>query len=479
VSGAFFIGGEWVAASTSRALPVWEAATGQPLGEVVEAGAADVDRAVSAARRALPGWAATAPEERAAALLRLADAVTRRSGALSTLVARQNGMPLALCAAGNVGVLTQALRYYAELAAEGCAREQRRARSYHGSVHVRRVPFGVVAAIVPWNYPLGLAGLKLAPALAAGCTVVLKPAPETSLDAALLMDAVTEAALPPGVVNLVTGAAGTGQALVRHPGVDKVSFTGSTSAGRRVASACGAALRPVTLELGGKSAAIVLDDADPARVLRRLAFLSFVHAGQSCFLHSRVLVARSRYAEMVDGLAALADGFVLGDPLDPVTTMGPLVSARQRDRVEGFIAAGRAEGARLVAGGGRPADRERGWFVRPTVFANVDNAGMTVAREEIFGPVVCVLPYDSEEQAVAIANDCAYGLAGTVFSADPQRALGVAQRVEAGTVGVNLWTLDPAAPFGGVKASGLGREYGPEGLAAYQSTRAVLVPDGI
>jgi acyl-CoA reductase-like NAD-dependent aldehyde dehydrogenase len=317
--------------------------------------------------------------------------------------------------------------------------------------------------------------MKLGPALAAGCTSVIKPSPETSLDTTYLLEAAEEAGIPPGVINLVTGGRDTGDALVRHPNVDKVSFTGSTAAGRIIGGVCGQALKPVTLELGGKSAAVILDDADLSTVMPGLAYLSFINTGQSCFLNSRVLAPRPMYDQVVDGLSSIARSFVLGQPLDPATTMGPLVSERQRERVEGFIATGKAEGALVTAGGGRPRGLDRGWFLEPTIFSDVDNS-MTIAREEIFGPVICVIPYDTDDEAVQIANDTEYGLAGSVWGTDTERALSLARRVETGTIGLNMWTLDPGSPFGGWKSSGLGKELGPEGLDAYLNTKSINVP---
>ncbi|MFC4905719.1 aldehyde dehydrogenase [Actinomadura gamaensis] len=470
-----YIDGEWTAAHASATIPVIEAATGDPLGAVTEAGAEDVDRAVAAAVRARRGWAATDPAERAAVLERFADGIEKRGERLAELVSRQNGTPLVVSVQGSVQAPAGLLRYYAALARAGFADERRAGLAFEGTVRLQREPVGVVGAIVPWNFPVTLAVHKLAPALAAGCAVVLKPAPETSLDTSLLVEAAAEAGLPAGVLNVVTGGSATGRALVAHPDVAKIAFTGSTAVGREIGAECGRALKPVTLELGGKSAAIVLPDADLAAVLPGLAFLSFVNSGQSCFLNSRVLAPRARYDEIVEGLAGVARSFAIGDPLDPSTTMGPLVSERQRARVEEYVAAGRAEGARVVTGGGRPDGFDRGWYVEPTVFADASNS-MRVAREEIFGPVVCVLPYDTEDEAVAIANDSDYGLAGSVWSADPEHALAVASRVETGTIGVNMWTPDPGSPFGGWKSSGLGSELGPEGLASYQRIRSVYVP---
>jgi aldehyde dehydrogenase (NAD+) len=473
--GRLFLDGRWTEPRSSRTIPVLAAATGEWIGEVPEADEQDVDAAVQAAQRAKRGWAATPPEERAALMEQLAACVDKRTSELAQTVSTENGMPLALSTRANPETLSGLLRYYAALARSGYADETRQALSYDGTVVIQREPVGVVACIVPWNYPLGLTAMKLAPALAAGCTVVLKPSPETSLDAVLLLEAVEESGIPAGVVNLITGGRETGEHLVKHPGVDKVSFTGSTAAGRSIGAICGAALKPVTLELGGKSAAIVLDDADLTSVMAGLGFLSFVNAGQSCFLNSRVLAPRSLYSQVVEGLAQVAQSYTLGDPLDPATTMGPLVTARQRERVEGYIATGSAEGARLVTGGGRPSHLDRGWYVEPTVFADVDNS-MTIAREEIFGPVVCVIPYDTDDEAIALANDSDYGLAGSVWGTDQDRALSVARRVETGTIGLNMWTLDPGSPFGGWKTSGLGKELGPEGLDAYLNTKSINVP---
>lgn len=340
---------------------------------------------------------------------------------------------------------------------------------------MRREPIGVVAAIIPWNFPQSLTMFKVAPALAAGCTVVVKPAPETVLDAYQLADAAQEAGLPPGVLNIVTGGREIGSYLVAHPGVNKVAFTGSTAAGRAIGETCGRLLRPVTLELGGKSAAIVLDDADLVEVARGLSWASLLNNGQTCYLSSRILAPRSRYRETVDAVANLASSLTVGDPADPATRVGPLVSERQRRSVETYIETGKREGATVAAGGGRPSHLDRGWFVEPTVFADLDNSA-TVARQEIFGPVLTVLPYDDLDDAVAIANDSDYGLGGTIWTADPDKGLELARRIETGSIGVNFFDLDIldiGAPFGGVKASGLGRELGPEGLNAYVGLKSI------
>jgi acyl-CoA reductase-like NAD-dependent aldehyde dehydrogenase len=333
----------------------------------------------------------------------------------------------------------------------------------------------VVAAIVPWNFPQALTMFKIAPALAAGCTVVLKPSPETTFDAMELAAAADRAGLPAGVLNVVTGGAEIGQYLVAHPGVSKVAFTGSTATGREIGEVCGRLLRPATLELGGKSAAIVLDDADLAKTVQGLATSALLNNGQTCYLSTRILAPRARYDHVVQAVAGLATSLTIGDPLDPATHVGPMVSQRQRERVESYIAAGKAAGATLAAGGGRPRDRDKGWFVQPTIFADVQNDAL-IAREEIFGPVLTIIPYDRLDDAVAIANDSPYGLGGTIWTSDVEKGVELARRIESGAVGINFFDLDIGAPFGGVKASGLGRELGPEGLAAYCELKSIFLP---
>ena len=450
--------------------PVHEAATGELLGAGASATASDVDAAVAAARAALPQWRAASPDHRAEVLRGFAAALRKRAASTSELVSRENGMPISLSAGANGLFPAALLGYYATLITQRVVEEIR--PSATGHTIVRREPVGVVAAIVPWNYPQALAAFKLAPALAAGCTVVLKASPETALDAMVFAEAAQEADLPPGVLNIVPGGAQAGAHLVSHPGVDKVSFTGSTAVGRIIGETCGRLLRPVTLELGGKSAAIILDDADLETTMKGLKSVSFINNGQTCFLGSRVLAPRSRYAEVVEALTDLVNGFYVGDPLDEATDIGPVVTSRQRDRVLGYIESARSDGARLVVGGGVPRNRPRGWFVSPTVFADVDNSSR-IAQEEIFGPVLAVIPYDGDQQAIALANDSEFGLAGTVWSADTERATEVAREITAGTVGVNDYQLDINAPFGGVKASGIGRELGPEGLEEFFALKSI------
>ncbi len=348
--------------------------------------------------------------------------------------------------------------------------------SQNGATIVRREPVGVVGAIAPWNYPQVLAMMKIAPALAAGCTIVLKPSPETALDSYVMGDAAKEAGLPPGVLNIVLGGREAGASLVSHPDVDKIAFTGSTATGRIIGAECGRLIRRVTLELGGKSAAIFLDDGDVETFIAGLGMASFMNNSQTCTTQSRILVARSRYDEVVDAVAAFARSQHIGNPLDPSVTIGPMASEQHLDRVLGYIDVGRDSNARLVAGGGL-ADQNRGWFVEPTVFADVDNSDR-LAREEVFGPVMAMMPFDDDEDAVAIANDSNYGLGGSVWTTDEERGIDVSRRVRTGTIGVNYYLLDLGAPFGGMKDSGIGRELGPEALNSYLEYKSIYASAG-
>ncbi|BBY67064.1 aldehyde dehydrogenase [Mycolicibacterium helvum] len=463
-----FIDGQFRAAEEAH--PVIEAATGEALGDGASSTEAEIDAAVAAAAAALPAWQSASPDHRATMLNAFAAALDQRARGTDELVTRENGMPMSLSRGANGRFPAALVRYYAQLITDTPIEEIR--PSMIGHTVVRREAVGVVAAIVPWNYPQALAAFKLAPALAAGCTVVLKAAPETALDALVFAEAAAEAGLPPGVLNVVPGGAAAGAYLVAHPGVDKVTFTGSTAAGRAIGEVCGRLLRPVTLELGGKSAAIILDDADLDATMKGLRTASFVNNGQTCHLSSRILAPRSRYEEVLAALVDMVDGLKVGDPLDTSTDIGPLVSDRQRDRVLGYIESGKNSSAKLVAGGSVPADQQRGWFVSPTVFADVDNTDR-IAQEEIFGPVLAVIPYDGDDEAVALANDSEFGLAGTVWSTDDERATEVARAVRTGTIGINDYQLDFRAPFGGVKASGIGRELGPEGLDAFFSLKSI------
>jgi len=469
----FFIDGAWTRPEGEGRMPVVEAATEDDLGVIPVATDRDIDRAVAAARRAQPGWAAATPAERADALDAFADALAEVAGEVAETVSRQNGMPISLSRFLEGKFPLILMRYYADLIRSRAMEDERVSR--FNRTLVRRTPVGVVGAIVPWNYPVTLAVAKIAPALAAGCTLVVKPTPGTALDSYLLAESAMRAGLPPGIVNWVPAGREVGEHLVAHPDVDKIAFTGSTAAGRRIGEICGGLIRPVSLELGGKSAAIVLEDADLPALSQKFFAATLANNGQTCVSSSRILAPRSRYEEVVDFVAALASESTVGDPLDPATEIGPLASAEHRDRVERFIRIGREEGARLVAGGGRPAGLDRGWYVEPTVFADVASRS-TLGQEEIFGPVLSVIPYDDEEDAVRIANDTEYGLAGSVWSSDVDRATALARRVETGTIGVNGFDIDPYAPFGGVKHSGLGREFGPEGLAAFETFQSIYLP---
>ncbi|MBA4865179.1 aldehyde dehydrogenase [Streptomyces sp. PSKA54] len=468
----FFIDGAWVDPSGDRLQDQIEAATGERIGVAVLGTEADIDAAVRAARRALDDgpWGRTTVAERAAALRRFADALEKRAGDTSTLVSRENGMPIGLSQMLNGGAPAVLLRIYADVI-ENLPLEEARP-SQAGSTIVRREPVGVVGAITPWNFPQALAMFKIAPALAAGCTVVLKPSPETALDSYVFADAAQEAGLPEGVLNIVLGDRDAGAALVSHPLVDKVAFTGSTEAGRAIGQECGRLIRRVTLELGGKSAAIFLDDGNVETLLAGLDNASFLNNSQTCTTQSRILIARSRYDEVVEAVASFADAYKLGDPLDPSVTMGPMATRGHLERVLNHIEIAKNSDARLITGGGRPDHLDRGWFVQPTVFADVDNADR-LAREEVFGPVMALIPFDDDEDAVRIANDSNYGLGGSVWSADEDRALAVARRVRTGTIGLNYYTLDLGAPFGGFKDSGIGRELGPEGVNAYLEYKSV------
>ncbi|HYI60993.1 MAG TPA: aldehyde dehydrogenase [Acidimicrobiales bacterium] len=466
VHDRLFIGGDWVAPAGTGTIEVTNPSTEEPAGRVPEGTAADVDAAVAAARRAFDEgpWPRMAPEERAAVLAAVSGAITADMQDLAELIASENGSPVSWALMGQVFAATMVADEYVGLAGSYPFTEVR--AGMMGPSEVRRVPVGVAAGIIPWNVPLFIVMLKMAPAMVAGCTMVIKPAPEAPLDAFVLAAMLGEAGLPEGVVNIVPAGREVGEHLVTHPGVDKVAFTGSTAAGRRIGALCGERLRRVTLELGGKSAAIVLPDAEVAAAVAGIVPNGIMNNGQACVAQTRILAPRDRYGEVVDALSEAVGALRVGDALDPATEVGPLVAERQRERVEGYIAAGRDEGARVTVGGGRPAGRDRGWFVEPTVFADATN-DMRIAREEIFGPVLTVIGYDGVDDAVAIANDSDYGLSGSVWGADHDAAAEVARRVRTGTTNVNTFMMDMGSPFGGFKASGLGRELGPEGLEAY------------
>jgi acyl-CoA reductase-like NAD-dependent aldehyde dehydrogenase len=474
----FFIGGGWREPVSSGRITVISPNTEEVIGSTPEGAEADIDAAVAAASAAFrepKGWAHWSGSERGAALERLADELDKRAPQIVEAVSSQNGMPVAVGEQLEAVFPQLLLRYYAGLVREHNFAETRPGL-LGGSTLVTTKPVGVVAAIVPWNFPQALAAFKYAPGLAAGCTFVIKPSPETVLDSYFLADAVMAAGIPDGVVNIVPGGRETGAYLVSHPGVDKVAFTGSSAAGRSIAEACGRLLRPVTLELGGKSAAIILDDADLdlATIGEQLFAATLLNSGQACYLGTRVLAPRSRYQEVVDMFTAFAGSLTVGNALDPSTQIGPMASARQRDRVESYIAKGKGEGARITTGGGRPAGLDAGWFVEPTIFADVDN-NYVIAQEEIFGPVLSLIPYDGDDQAIQIANASDFGLGGSVWTTDHDRGVDVAMRVATGTIGINGYLPDPTAPFGGIKASGLGRELGPEALSAYLTQKSIYL----
>jgi acyl-CoA reductase-like NAD-dependent aldehyde dehydrogenase len=472
-----YVGGAWVPPSSQDTIEVVSPSSEETIGQVPRASKQDVDAAVAAARAASAdpeGWSHWEPHRRADVLERLAEGFAARGGEFAERVSTQNGVPISATRQAEAIQMPVMLRYYASMIRRTPA-EARSDGLFGGTTLVSRGPVGVVAAVVPWNFPQTLLSFKLAPSLAAGCPVVIKPSPETVLDAFLLAEVLDEVGMPPGVVSIVPGGRELGGYLVGHPGVDKVSFTGSTAAGRAIAEVCGRLLRPVTLELGGKSAAILLDDVDLDANLPALFAATMMANGVICWLGTRVLAPRRRYREVVEAVTAMAAAAVIGDPLEEKTMVGPMVSAGHRDRVEGYIAHGKASGARLTTGGGRPDGHDRGWFVDPTVFADVDNHDL-LAREEIFGPVLTITEYADEREAVRIANDCDYGLGGTIWTAEPERGLALARDIETGTIGVNGYVPDPGAPFGGIKNSGLGREMGPQGLANYQQFKSIYLP---
>jgi aldehyde dehydrogenase (NAD+) len=477
VHGRLFIGGDWVQPATSATLDVISPHTEEVIARVPEGGEADMDRAVAAARDAFDHgpWPRMTAAERADVMTAILGYLQERAAELAIIITNEMGCPISFSQTGQTMAATMLLDYYIGLAREYPFEEVR--AGLMGPVLVRREPVGVAGCIIPWNVPLFTTMLKLAPALAAGATVVIKPAPETPLDAIVLADAIRAAGVPAGVVNIVPAGREVGEYLVRHPGVDKIAFTGSTAAGRRVGAICGEQLKRVTLELGGKSAAIILDDADISSTISGLLPAAIMNSGQACVAQTRILASRTRYPEVVEALVAAVRAMQVGDPIDPATMCGPMAAARQRDRVEGYIRIGRDEGARIACGGGRPAGFKKGWYVEPTVFVDVDN-NMRIAQEEIFGPVLAVIPYNDTEEAVRIANQSAYGLSGTVWSADVGRGLAIARRIRTGIYTVNGMAMDFSSPFGGFKASGIGRELGPEGLAAYLEPKQINLPMG-
>ncbi|GAB3851445.1 aldehyde dehydrogenase [Nocardioides maradonensis] len=473
---ALFIGTTWAKPATDTLLEVVSPHTEEVVARVPEGSAADIDAAVAAARTAYDEgpWPRMSPAERISVIESLSVLYAGRLDDMARVISTEMGSPISFSSLAQAPAPWMQIEAFLTIARE-FPWEATRPGALGGDVLVRHEPVGVVAAIPPWNVPQFTVLSKLIPALLAGCTVVVKPAPEAPLDGYLLAELLVEAGVPEGVVSIVAGGREVGEHLVRHPGVDKVAFTGSTAAGRKIGAICGEQLKRVSLELGGKSAAIVLDDADLATVVEGMKFLGVMNSGQACVAQTRVLVSRERHDEVAAALASAIGDMVVGDPLDPATEIGPMVARRQQERVASYIAIGEQEGAKLLAGGpGMPAGLSTGWYVRPTVFANVDNR-MRIAQEEIFGPVLSVIPYVDVADAVRIANDSDYGLAGTVWTADQDAGVDVARQVRTGTYGVNTYTMDFAAPFGGYKASGLGREFGPEGLAQYTELKSVYL----
>lgn len=455
-----YIGGQWQPAAAPDAIAVVNPADEQVIAHVPAGTVEDVDAAVRAARAAFPAWAATPPAERARLLGLLRDELARRAEEIAETVTAELGAPPALARAVHAGLPVMVAGSYAELAGSYSFEEKL------GNSTVLMEPVGVVGAITPWNYPLHQIVAKVAPALAAGCTVVLKPAEDTPLTAQLFAEAVDAAGIPAGVFNLVTGLGPVaGQALAEHQGVDLVSFTGSTAVGRRIGAIAGGAIKRVALELGGKSANVILPSADLAKAVNVGVANVMSNSGQTCSAWTRMLVHRDRYDEAVELAAAAVAKYVPGD------RVGPLVNAKQQERVRGYIAKGVAEGARLVAGG-PDAPLESGYYVSPTVFADV-TADMAIAQEEIFGPVLSLMKYDDEDDALAIANNTVYGLAGAVWAGDDAEAAAFARRMDTGQVDINGGRFNPLAPFGGYKQSGVGRELGPHGLAEYLQTKSL------
>jgi betaine-aldehyde dehydrogenase len=457
-----YINGKWVKPAGSGTIAVVSASTEEVIGRIPEGNAADADAAVAAARAAFDGWAATAPAERAALLQKIHEGMKARTDEIARTICAEVGMPLKLAARIQAGSPTFTFAMYAKML-PGFAFEET-----VGNSLVLREPVGVVAAITPWNYPLHQIAAKVAPALAAGCTVVLKPSEVAPLNAFILAEIIHAAGLPAGVFNLVTGTGPVvGEALVGHTGVDMVSFTGSTRAGKRVSELASATVKRVALELGGKSASVILDDADLATAVKGTINACFLNSGQTCTAHTRMLVPESKYGEVAEIAKEVAASFTVGDPFGDSAKLGPLTSSVQRDRVRAYIAKGIAGGAELLIGGAEPPEGlPRGWYVKPTVFGRVDPKA-TIAQEEIFGPVLSIITYRDEDEAVRIANDSPYGLAGGVWSGDEERAKRVARRIRAGQIDINGGPFNMLAPFGGFKQSGNGRELGRYGLEEF------------
>jgi aldehyde dehydrogenase (NAD+) len=470
----FFIGGEWVKPSSAAMIDVIDSATEELFFRVAEAEQADISRAVGAARQAFDEgpWPRMSHAQRAEYLRAIATRLRERTEDIGQIWPRESGVLHAIARRTGEGA-ARTFEFYAGLA-DTFPFEEPATPTVGAFGLIVREPVGVVGAIIPWNAPMGLISNKIAPALLAGCTVILKSSPEAPGEGYLVAEVAEEVGLPPGVLNVLTADREVSELLVRDPRVDKITFTGSTAAGRRIASICGERIARCTLELGGKSAAVILDDMDIATAAKTLSQAECFLSGQVCSSLTRIVVTRRRHDELVEALAGTFSQVRVGDPFDAQTQMGPLAASRQRDRVEGYIAQGVADGATLATGGGRPKDLDRGWYVEPTVFGNVDNSS-AIAQEEIFGPVLSVIPADDEQHAITVANDTIYGLNASVFTNDVDRARDVARQLRSGTVGHNAFRTDFGIAFGGFKQSGIGREGGREGLLPFLETKTVIL----
>lgn len=469
-----FVGGRWVEPATKAKISIVSPITGQPIATVPEATESDVDAAVAAARKAFDHgpWPKMSPAERAKMLERVAEEVQKRVEAMSKAFTAEIGAP----AASSDAFHANAMKVWKDVVSLHERFEFEEERSWDGGTGTLvHEPVGVVATILPWNGPVATASLKFGPALAAGCTVVVKPAPEGPVSMMMLAEAIEAAGLPEGVVSMLPAGREVGEYLVRHKDVDMITFTGSTAAGRKIMGIAAERIAPVTLELGGKSAAIITDDVDLDDVFPELVFYGIGHSGQVCAALTRILVPRSRQEEVVDRIKGVMESVKIGDPRESDTMIGPLAAERQRERVEGYIEIGTNEGARLVTGGGRPEDLTDGWYVEPTLFADV-TPDMRIAQEEIFGPVLTVIPYDSMDEAVEIANGTEYGLSGAVFAKDDKTASDIARRIQTGQIGINSWSMNVIQPFGGYKQSGLGREGGVEGMVEFLESKLLMNP---